>query len=235
MLVSRIQSGANAQDSFSEILKNYNIAVESVSTKHSNAPDIVFRLDNELKQAEVKNTERANLVIIFEKTVSRKNSTSYRPIPDVDKIIKKFKGFNTFEEYIDHLREKVGKDRAGFVGDEGIVGNSGKMMKEDFSFDSTQDKKVFLDMIRNYWKENGDDFFVVLQGSGQNFAVFSTTPEKKRILGMDVLPFSARHIREVFLATPGTTTNGKIRVALKMTLNLSAMKMRPTSRYLNTN
>jgi hypothetical protein len=229
MSQGRLERGAEAQEYFSTILENYNAKTLFVAPKGSNKPDIIFS-DSDIKyQAEVKSTNDFSSVTIFDKTVTRGKEN-----PDVDNLIRKLRGFSSFEKYIDHLRKEKGSNYVGFVGDTGIEGVSGRIPialdNTDFRFNSPKDKNVFIEMIRNHWATNNDDFFVLMQAGGKRFAVFSATQRSNKILGSVAVPFSARHIDEVFLATSGSGGgNGKIRVALKILLNTGSIKTKIAS------
>ena len=228
MSKGRIEKGAQAQENFSTILENFKIPIMSVAPKHSNKPDIIFSIDGIQRQAEVKNTRDFASITVFDKTVNRGV-----PNPDVDLVIKKFKGFSTFEKYVDHLRKVNGDKYAGFVGDEGIEGVSGKLPIENFRFNGPTEKRIFIEMIKNHWSKNGDDFFVIMETGGARFAVYSTTMRTKRIMNMNAIPFSSIHIKDAYLATTGAGGgDGKLRVALKVTLNIGMIKTKITSKFL---
>jgi hypothetical protein len=228
MSKGRIERGAEAQDNFSFILEKFKIPISFVAPKHSNKPDVIFSLNGLQRQAEVKNTRDFTSLTIFDKTVNRG-----KPNPDVDLVIKKFKGFPSFEKYVDHLRKVNGNEYTGFVGDEGIEGVSGKLPVESFRFDGPAEKRIFIEMIRNHWAKNGDDFFVIMEGGGARFAVYSTTMKAKRIMNMNAPPFSTFQIKDAYLATTGAGGgDGKLRVALKVTLNNSMIKTKITSKFL---
>jgi len=232
MSQGRLERGAEAQENFSIILENYKIETLFVAPKGSNKPDIIFSNEGILSQAEVKSTSDFTSVTIFDKTVSRGKDN-----PDVDTLIKKLRGFESFEKYIDYLRKEKGDNYAGFVGDTGIEGVSGRIPtaldNTDFRFNSARDKNIFIEMIRNHWATNKDDYFVLMESSGKRFSIYSTTQRTKNLLNMRVDPFSARHIDEVFLATSGSGGgNGKIRVALKILLNTGSVKTKITSKFL---
>jgi hypothetical protein len=228
MSKGRIERGAQAQENFSQILETLNVPVSFVAPKHSNKPDIIFDLDNVVTQAEVKNTKDFNTITIFDKTVTRG-----KPNPDVDNIIKKFKGFSSFEKYIDHIRKEHGDKYAGFVGDTGIEGVSGKMPIESFRFEGDRESLAFVSMIRSHWSSNGDDFFVLMQTGGSKFSVFSTDAKTKYLKQLKALPFSGKHIKEIHLATAGEGGgDGKLRVALKVSLNIGLVKVFLTSKYI---
>jgi hypothetical protein len=233
MSKGRVDRGAQAQENFATILKHFNVPVHSVAPKHSNVPDIIFSLDNEQVQAEVKNTEDFMSITIFDKSVSRKSVRSRADNSDVNKLIKKFKGFKTFEEYVDHLRKVKGDEYVGFRGDEGIKGVSGKLPKEEFAFTSSTEKSAFIDVIRDHWAKNNDDFFTIISTNGKEFAIFSTDTRSKKIVGINASSFSARHIKEVYLATAGKASgDGRLRVALKVKLNTSSIKKVYTTKLL---
>ena len=232
MSKGRIERGAEAQENFSKILENFDIKTISIAPKHSNKPDIIFSIDNTLSQAEIKSTIDFSSVTIFDKTVTRGKDN-----PDVDTLIKKLKGFSSFEKYIDYLRKKNGNTYAGFVGDTGIEGVSGRIPialdNTDFRFSDNKSKSIFIDIIRSHWNDNNDDYFVVMKSDGSKFEIFSTGVRSKELMGINVLPFSPRHIKEVFIATSGDAGGiGKIRVALKVLLNIGSIKTKSTAKFL---
>ena len=107
MSKGRVDRGAEAQEIFSSILEKYDIPVTFVAPKHSNKPDILFSDKGIERQVEVKNTRDFTTITIFDKTVNRG-----KPNPDVDLVIKRFKGFSTFEKYINHFYlKKIKKSR----------------------------------------------------------------------------------------------------------------------------
>jgi hypothetical protein len=55
----------------------------------------------------------------------------------------------------------------------------------------------------------------------------------KRIMNTTAIPFSTIHIKDAYLATTGAGGgDGKLRVALKVTLNIGMIKTKITSKFL---
>jgi hypothetical protein len=227
----RIERGAQAQVNFASILENYDIPIVSIAIRASKLPDIVFRMNNKLQQAEVKSTSDFTSITVFDKTITRGKKN-----PDVDIIIKQLKGYDSFEQYVDHLRQVKGDRHVGFVGDNGIEVPSGRVPKEDFEFKTPTDKNLFIQLIRAHWADSGDDYFAIVQTGGVKFSLFSTNMRTKKIMGMNAIPFDSTHIREAFLDTSGGfkdgTGKGKLRVALKVVLNTGTVKTKITSKFL---
>jgi hypothetical protein len=139
MSQGRIERGAEAQNNFAAILEAYEIPVSSIAKKGSKLPDIIFTMDGTSQQAEVKSTSDYTSITIFDKTITRG-----KPNPDVDDIIKELRNVESFEKYIDILRQQNGNGYAGFVGDEGINNVSGKVPKASFEFKSPMEKNLFI-------------------------------------------------------------------------------------------
>lgn len=227
MSKGRIERGAAAQQDFAAILENYDIPIVSIAKKASKLPDIVFKLNNKLQQAEVKSTSNFTSITVFDKTISRGKEN-----PDVDVIIKQLKGYDSFEHYVDHLRKTKGDKYIGFVGDTGIDNPSGKVPKAEFEFSTPTERNLFIQLIRQHWAESNDDYFAIVQKGGVKFSLFSTNMRTKKIMGMNAIPFDSTHIREAFLDTAGSTSTGKLRVALKVVLNTGTVKTKITSKFL---
>jgi hypothetical protein len=217
MSQGRIERGAEAQNNFATILERYDIPVTSIAKRGSQLPDIIFNVDGIFQQAEVKSTSDYTSITIFDKTITRG-----KPNPDVDEIVKELRGVDSFERYIDILREQNGKSYAGFVGDEGIENVSGKVPKASFEFKSPIEKNLFIKLIRNHWASSNDDYFVIMKKDGSKFNIYSTGIRRKIIMGTYAVPFDSTLIDEAFLDTAGAGGGiGKLRVALKVTLNTS--------------
>lgn len=228
MSQGRISRGAEAQQNFATILETFNIPVISVAKKGSQLPDIVFYEDNTIRQAEVKSTIDYTTITIFDKTATRG-----KPNPEVDTLMQELKGIESFEKYIDILRKENGNGYAGFVGDEGVDNTSGKIPKASFEFKSPREKNIFIQLIRNHWAESKDDFFVIMKKDGSKFNVYSTGIRRDYIMDAYADPFDSTLITEAFLDTAGAGGgDGKLRVALKVTLNTSKIKPIITSRFL---
>jgi len=228
MSQGRIERGAEAQNNFATILERYDIPVTSIAKRGSQLPDIIFNVDGISQQAEVKSTSDYTSITIFDKTITRG-----KPNPDVDEIVKELRGVDSFERYIDILREQNGKSYAGFVGDEGIENVSGKVPKASFEFKSPIEKNLFIKLIRNHWASSNDDYFVIMKKDGSKFNIYSTGIRRKIIMGTYAVPFDSTLIDEAFLDTAGAGGGiGKLRVALKVTLNTSKIKPIVTSKFL---
>lgn len=228
MSQGRIERGAEAQNNFATILESFDIPVISIARKGSQLPDIIFSVNGVAQQAEVKSTSDYTSITIFDKTVTRG-----KPNPDVDEVINELRGMESFEKYIDKLREDNGKEYAGFVGDEGILNPSGKIPKASFEFKSPLEKNLFIKLIRNHWASSDDDYFVIIKKDGTKFNIYSTGVRRKTIMGTYAVPFDSTLINEAFLDTAGAGGGiGKLRVALKVTLNTSKIKPIVTSKFL---
>ena len=228
MSQGRIERGAEAQNNFAAILERFEIPVISIARKGSQLPDIVFSVDGVSQQAEIKSTSDYTSITIFDKTITRG-----KPNPDVDDIIKELRGVESFEKYIDILRQQNGNGYAGFVGDEGIDNVSGKVPKASFEFKSPLEKNLFIKLIRNHWAASDDDYFVIMKKDGTKFNIYSTGIRRKIIMGSYAVPFDSTLIDEAFLDTAGAGGGvGKLRVALKVTLNTSKIKPIITSKFL---
>lgn len=228
MSQGRIERGADAQNNFASILEKYEIPVLSIAKKGSQLPDIVFSVDGVTQQAEVKSTSDYTSITVFDKTITRGKQN-----PDVDEIIKELRGIESFEMYIDKLRKENGNEYAGFVGDEGILNPSGRVPKASFEFKSPMEKNLFIKLIRNHWASSDDDYFVIMKKDGTKFNIYSTGIRRKTIMGTYAIPFDSTLINEAFLDTAGAGGGvGKLRVALKVTLNTSKIKPIVTSKFL---
>jgi len=228
MSQGRIERGAEAQNNFAAILESFDIPVISIAKKGSQLPDIVFSVDGVSQQAEVKSTSDYTSITIFDKTITRG-----KPNPDVDDIIKEIRNVESFEKYIDILRQQNGNGYAGFVGDAGIDNVSGKIPKAAFEFKSPTEKNIFIQLIRNHWVSSDDDYFVIMKKDGTKFNIYSTGIRRKVIMGTYAVPFDSTLIDEAFFDTAGAGGGvGKLRVALKVTLNTSKIKPIITSKFL---
>jgi hypothetical protein len=231
----RIKSGSDAQNNFAAILENFNIPIISIAGNHTREPDIKFSNDGINQQAEIKSTSDYTTLSIFDEVVQRGKSNTY-----IDLIIKELKGYETFEKYIDHLRKEYGNEYAGFVGDKGIDTKTGRTPRASFNFETPTEKNVFLRLIRVHWAKNKDDFFVIMKNDGSKFNIYSTNLRRKSIMGIYASTFDSIIINNAFFEPYGDPASknkpetgiGKIRLALKVTLNTSKIKPIVTSKFL---
>lgn len=231
MATGRVDLGYLGQEDIKQFIIQNKRSVISTALRASQAPDLIFN-DNGVKvQCEIKQTNRFLEVTVFDEVIERgvfakkmPNNLIFNIKENLFDDRSRVRG-SEFEEYIDYLRRTKGISQAGFKGDSGSIPNSGRLKVEDFKFTNDQTINSALVAIRNHWKEDGDDFFILVDTNTKDAVFFSTSGKTKKFIDeIAAPPLQKKHLSYIRFDSAGSAyKNGQIRVAIKLGINSNAL------------
>jgi len=224
----RLSTGASNQQKIASFFYTQGFKVESIAPKGSILPDIVISKNSRKIQLEVKGARGFNESGTFDLSFSRnssKKSKDNRKINELTKMIAKSNGYTLSEENKDYFTQYIDRIRlkdktVGYVGDKGVVGNSGRLPVYYFSSSDDSAIRYALKILKDHLSESNDDYFCLVEPTKNQFVVFG----KKQInndIGLNIRDIRKSDIRRVYLKTYGATDRGKIRVSMMFSYNKS--------------